>query len=265
MNFIKIFIYLWFLNVMQCYRFAPISKYTHKIKENDFDNHIVERSNVKKKDTICLLLLTGGSAKIPPQIYNHLMDSLASVGFSIYTPNSFSDNRNELINELFKIYSEVIPVGHSSGGTTAINYAKNSKIKRMILIDPVDTRVFSSKTRGRIHQLENLESIMFLKAEKSYKFTFSPPGIPFIPFLAVTPNILKLKDCKIIEKEAKNFGHSDILDLHYSNIMHNTRISVGHHNRTFAKMEEYHNWITNHFYHFSKYKYSKVKRLKEIC
>ena len=127
MNFIKIFIYLWFLNITQCYRFAPISKYTHKLKEDDFDSHVVERSNVKKKDTICLLMLTGGSAKIPPQIYNHLMDSLASVGFSIYTPNSFSDNRNELINELFKIYSEVIPVGHSSGGTTAINYAKNRK------------------------------------------------------------------------------------------------------------------------------------------
>ena len=80
---------MWFLNIIQCYKFAPISKYTHKLKENDFDNHIVERCNVKKKDTICLLLLTGGSAKIPPQIYNHLMDSLASVGFSIYTQIPF--------------------------------------------------------------------------------------------------------------------------------------------------------------------------------
>lgn len=265
MSFVRIILYLWVLSMTQCYKFAPISKYTHKLNEGDYDNHVVERSNVKKKETTCLLLLTGGSAKIPPQIYNHFMDCLASVGFSIYTPHSFSENRNELINELSQIYSEIIPVGHSSGGTTAINYAKHPKIKKVVLLDPVDTRIFSSKYRGRLHELENLESIMFLKAEKSYKITFNPPAFPFIPVLPIKPNILKLKSkCKIIEKEAKNFGHSDILDLHYSNLMHGSRISVGHHNRSFAKMEEYHNWLTNNFYHFAKGKYSKVKRLNEI-
>lgn len=262
---IRIFLYICFyLTLYNSYKFAPISKYTHKLHEHDFDNHVVERCNVKKSQTTCLLFLTGGSAKIPPQIYAHFMDCLASVGFSVYTPNSFSENRRELVDKLSEIYHEIIVVGHSSGGTTAINYAKNPKIKKMILLDAVDTRIFSLKNRNIPHELENLDAILFLKAEKSHKFTFNPPGLAFIPFLSVKPNILQVNNkCKIIEKEAKNFGHSDILDLHYSNLMHGSRISVGHHNRSFAKMEEYHNWLTNHFYFFAKNRYSKVRTFEE--
>lgn len=251
--------------VTNAYNFAPLTKYVRKDGDSIHGLNVIERSKAKKEQTTCLLFFTGGSSMIPPQIYGHLMDCLASVGFSIYAPHFHYENKENIVDILLKDYKDVILVGHSSGGTTAINYAKNPNVRKLILLDPVDTRLFSKKYRNKTHDLENLEMLMFLNAEKSYKLTFTPPALPFIPFLSVKPDILRLKDtCKIIQKEATNFGHSDILDLHYSNIMHGARVSVGHQNRSYSKMEEYHKWLVNHFYFFSKMNMRAIKKIRDI-
>ena len=244
------------------YRFAPIHKFVLPIQNENVGLNIVERCNSINQNTPCLLFFTGGSGLIPPQIYNNFMDNLATNGFTICTPHSQIKNRKYIINYLNDIYKEVIVVGHSSGGTTAINYAKDNNIKKLILIDPVDTRLFSKQYRNKTHELENLESILFLNAGKSYKITFSPFGLPFIPFLSVKKNILKTKKkCKIYKIEASNFGHADILDLHYSNIMHNSRLCVGNNNRTFINMVNYHEWLTYIFYHFTRENSKKLEKL----
>ena len=102
-----------------------------------------------------------------------------------------------MLKQLSNEFNEVIIVGHSSGGTTAINYAKNPKIKKLILIDPVDTRIFSKKYRNKLHELDNLDSVLFLRAEKSYKITYTPLGLPFIPILGINKEILKFAHVKI--------------------------------------------------------------------
>ena len=133
-------------------------------------------------------------------------------------------------------------------------------MQRIQLIDPVDTRIFSKEYRNKLHELENLDSVLFLRAEKSYKISFTPLGFPFIPILGVNKEILRLKNsCKVYEIEAINFGHSDILDLHYSNLMHKSRITVGTSNRTFDRINDYHNWVTDIFYHYSKGNLKKSK------
>ena len=243
------------------YKFAPINKYVRHY-DNNYGVNVIERCKIEKKKTPCILFLTGGSGGIPPQIYSHFMDNLATHGFSIYTPHSQFKNRTLLIQNLTSEFKEVVVVGHSSGGTTAINYAKNPEIKKLILLDAVDTRIFSSKYRNRIHQLENLDYVLFLTARKSFKGSLNPPGIPFIPFLAVKPDIMNLKySCKVINIEAKEFGHADILDLHYSNLMHKSRICVGYNNRTFENMNDYHNWLTHIFYFFTKENSRKMYKL----
>ncbi len=243
------------------YRFAPIYKYVRHY-ENNYGINVVERCNIVKSKSPCILFLTGGSGGIPPQIYSHFMDNLATHGFSIYTPHSLFKNRTLLIKNLTCEFKEVIVVGHSSGGTTAINYAKHHEIKKLILLDSVDTRIFSNEYRNKKHELRNLDSILFLNARKSFKGSLNPPGIPFIPFLSVKPNILNLKStCKIYQIEALEFGHADILDLHYSNLMHKSRICVGYHNRTFENMNDYHNWLTHIFYFYTKDNNKKLKNL----
>ena len=89
------------------------------------------------------------------------------------------------IDKLNKKHKEVIIMGHSSGGTTAINYAKNDKIKKLILLDGVDTRFINKETKNKLHNLQNLNSILYIKANKSYNITYDPYGLPFIPILSI--------------------------------------------------------------------------------
>ena len=242
---LKLILFLFLLFSSNSYHFAPLTKYVFNLNKGNEDIHVVEGWNINKKKTTCIIFSTGGSSFIPPQIYCHLLDNLASNGFSIYTPSFKYKNKDLLIDKLDKEYSEVILMGHSSGGTTAINFAKNKKIKKLILLDPVDTRFVNKEYRNKIHELEHLNSILFLNAAKSYNITFDPLGFPFIPILRIKPEIMKLKEkCKIVDIEAIKFGHCDILDLHYSNLMHKSRIAVGNNKRTFNQMNIYHDWIT---------------------
>lgn len=254
-----------FLISTSAYVFGPITKYVRTFDNKLQDINVVEKTNLNKKNTTCIVFCSGGSSCMPSHIYSHLFDNIVSNDFSIYAPSFNYQNKNKLIEELNKEYKEIIVAGHSSGATTAINYSKNKIIKKIILIDPVDTRLFSKKYRNKIHELKNLDNILFLNAEKSYKITFNPPGLAFIPFLAIKPDILSLKkSCKIINIEALNFGHADILDIPYCDIMHKTRLAVGNSNRSFENIQKYHNWIKDIFVNFSRNKISKLKKLKEI-
>lgn len=254
-----------FLISTSAYVFGPITKYVRNFDSKLQDINVVEKTNLDMKNTTCIVFCTGGSSCMPSYIYSHLFDNIVSNDISIYAPSLNYQNKNELIETLDKEYNEVILAGHSSGATTAINYAKNKIVKKIILIDPVDTRLFSKKYRNKKHDLKNLDRILFLNAEKSYKITYNPPGLAFIPFLAITPDILNLKkSCKIINMEAKNFGHADILDIPYCNLMHKSRLAVGNSNRTFENIEKYHNWIKDIFINFSRNKFSKLKKLTDI-
>jgi len=136
-------------------------------------------------------------------------------------------------------------MGHSSGGTTAINYAKNDKIKKLILLDGVDTRFINKETKNKLHNLQNLDSILYIKANKSYNITYDPYGLPFIPILSINNDILNLTDnCKTLTVNSKYNGHADILDKYFSDILHYTRISVGMKNRDHQSLNNYKIWLS---------------------
>ena len=89
---------------------------------------------------------------------------------------------------------------------------------------------------------------------KAYKKTYNPPGLPFIPsFFKITEDNSNLKgDCNIQSIQQNNYGHSDILNPSFSNIMHNSRITVGHENRTNENLNLYHNTLSEIFKEFSE-------------
>ena len=87
---------------------------------------------------------------------------------------------------------------------------------------------------------------MFLIAGKTYKYSNDPPGIPFIPVLgydSVNKKLVLNKNNKVIFVNNNKFGHSDILDVPWSNLMHYTRLSVGHRIRDKRLLHTYHSWI----------------------
>ena len=226
----------------------PIISYIRKF-ENKLENiKVTELQNVDKLCTRCIIFFTGGSSLIIPEIYNNFFSKLVDNNFSIYTPSFRYSNISKLINTIKDDYIEIILVGHSSGCTTAINNCNNSFINKLILLDAVDTRLIN---RNKNYDLKNLESILFLNAMKSYKITYDPYGFPFIPFLRIKKNNFNLKnDCQIININIEDYGHCDILDKPFSNVMHKTRIAVGNRNRTYTNLNNYHIWNANIFRNF---------------
>jgi hypothetical protein len=185
---------------------------------------------------------------------------LVNNNIAVYTPSFKYENINDLVINLNKEYKEVIFVGHSSGGSTALNNCNNKFINKLILIDPVKNNIFVDK-----YKLKFIESILFLNAEKSYKISNDPFGLPFIPCFGITKKNLDVNvHCKTFTVNANNYGHSDILDRPFANMMHKTRISVGNKNRTQLNLNKYHNWMGNIINNFIRKKYKNLKNLKKV-
>ena len=165
-------------------------------------------------------------------------------------------------------------MGHSSGSMNAINLCNTNKnIKKIILLDPVDSRVISNnmpfdengdigfkinifnknkkeikdknKNKNKNNKnnnivLKNTWSVLFLNAKKSYEWNLFPFKIPFIPVFSLDKNLIEFEnDNGTIEYlEASEFGHTDILDSLWSDIMYST-ISNGYEDRDSDKLSKY--------------------------
>lgn len=110
---------------------------------------------------------------------------------------------------------------------------------------------FFDKSKNKI-EINNIQNYLLVKAEKSYKWSIFPPKMPFIPIFDINEKILNMKDdlfiikdivdetvnendetikiTKTISKKINNnkkvieindFGHTDLLDEYWTNIMNN--------------------------------------------
>lgn len=242
-----------------CFTNIPTISYVRNF-ENKLDDISVTEPFFKTKDeSPCILFFTGGNSLMIPNIYHDFFNKLAYNNIAVYTPSFSYNNISQLIEQLNNEYSEVILAGHSSGCTTALNN-NNKLVKKILLFDPVDTRFFYNKKIP--HTIKNIDSILFVNAGKSYKFTDNPPGIPFIPFFALKDDALETnKHCKIFKIIANEYGHCDILDRPYSNLMHKIRLSVGFHKRNYDATHKYHVWLGDVCKNFIKKKYKNLNYL----
>ena len=223
----------------------PIKTYVrsfNKIK----DIKVTEPYYISNKNTTAIIFFTGGSSFVIPEIYQNFLNSISNNRFSVYSPSFKYENIDLLVDELKKEYKEVIFMGHSSGGTVALNNCcENKNIKTVILLDPVDTNILRNKKTKKFKYLEN---ILFLNALKSYKWNFNPFGPPFIPFKKIRLDEHKInitQKCNIKKYIFEKYGHCDILDKPYSDLMHFTKLSVGNTNRTLQNFHFYHNHLSN--------------------
>ena len=189
------------------------------------------------------LFYTGGSSEIPCEIYSSLLTKLSGKNLTINVVNKELKKSYILLQSITHNKPTTI-IAHSSGAIEALeacNYLDN--IKKVVLIDPVDSRFFfnNGDHEEMIEPKFPVNDILFLNARKSYKWKWFPPKIPFIPFFGLNSNKVKFnnKQCII----AKDFGHSDILDYPWGNIMHQT-FSEGLNNRDESKIEKYHEWLS---------------------
>jgi hypothetical protein len=100
---------------------------------------------------------------------------------------------------------------------------------------------------------QQYERLMFLNAARSYKWDVSLTkfNVPFIPGFRIDDKNLKLKKGVFNMIEAVDFGHSDILDEPWSEVMHNS-ISKGSEDRELNILSEYRYWLGSRVNNFIK-------------
>jgi len=255
----------------------------------------------------CILFFSGASANMPYEIYNSFLSSVASNNVTCYVYNNDLENENELVNVLKKKHNNIGLVGHSSGCCSALEFLeKSNNIDNVILFDPVDDRMikknrnqvimnyFFNKNDNKI-TIPHLNKFIIVKAEKSYKWTFNPFRVPFIPAFDLNKNDFEFSNIfnnnyeedeyyeyddyedednneKIIQANVqdqiielrkgvhykntempkikkmifhvKDYGHCDILDEKWSNIMHNS-VSPGYDERNTKILHNYYDFCSN--------------------
>ena len=185
-----------------------------------------------------LLFFTGGSNIMPKRIYSEFLSKFENDYNIIKNFEQIEENEDN---------QDSLLIGHSSGCITLLNYIKNQKNqknqknKNIVLIDPVKTLNFE-KNINLINK-----NILILNTEFSTKWSKEFPYLPFIPFkfLLITKNDINIENKKIKELSINNFGHCDILNNPWRDFMHNSKISIGSHNRSQIFMENKYTYIKN--------------------
>ena len=188
----------------------------------------------------CIIFFTGGSNLMSTSIYSDFLSHLESehkiikMPFLVYT-KQMCDN---CIEELDKTYDTITYLAHSSGATTSLNQL-HPCVNRLILLDPVATPNIDYNIN-----LDTLESIDIINAELSYKWSKLPPFLPFIPIFKLDPEKLLIDKNLISIETIYDYGHSDLIDNPYRDIMHFSGISRGNKERK-KTIYNYHNLLLN--------------------
>ena len=140
------------------------------------------KPRTKNSEKKCVIFFTGAYAFMPSFIYNSFIQNLVKENISVCVPQYNHKNINGLVNKLSTKYDNIAIMGHSSGCSVALKNCNNKNIQKIILFDPVNTRLSKEK-----YKIYNIKHILYINAMKSYKITFDPFGLPFIPFLKITP------------------------------------------------------------------------------
>ncbi len=191
----------------------------------------------------CIVFYTGGSNLISSNLYTDFLSQINDI--DVYKiPFNYNKNIDIFFDNLREKYTSISLVGHSSGCVRAVNNCNNN-IDNLILLDPVKTPFWNNKKN-----LNNLYQLIIINAEKSYKWSYIPPFVPFIPFFGVNLNDININKEKIKIITVKQFGHTDIINNPFRDIMHYSRISVGHKDRN--KIKHYHKLLSKIItYHLS--------------
>ena len=240
----------------------PVRVYSKYVKDEKIK--VFEPYNINKDKIDSVLFFTGGNSIIPSEIYSNFLSQLSSNNISLHVASSNMDVTELLADELSEEYKSLTVVGHSTGCINAIETCNNNKnIKKSVLLDPVDNRfLFGDENKKK--KIKYLDNILFLNAKKSYEFSLFPLRIPFIPaFKLEEENLDIFRDTQIQKMEAEEFGHCDILNTLWSDIMHKT-ISEGHNNRDEEELSNYHKWVSLIISTFISDNENKKRNLKLI-
>lgn len=194
------------------------SKSKKEIKEDVLLKKLKNNDDINPSN---VLFFTSVSNSLPSFIYDDFLKKLSDK----YHNNVLVPKEKDDVKK-FPIESELTVISHASGTIEALKYAKNKKVKNLVLIDPVDNRVekvtgkksstsiesFWDENDDPLFNLENIEKVLFLYTKKSYKWEDKSTmfGWVFNPFSGLKtlwpsfiPEKLSIKPNDLITSEYK--------------------------------------------------------------
>tara|TARA_B100001093_G_C26838269_1_gene1019361 strand:- start:1460 stop:2245 length:786 start_codon:yes stop_codon:yes gene_type:complete len=191
--------------------------------------------------------------KVPNYVYSELVSKLNDENLKVIIPS------NKL--KFKKLEDDLTVIGHSSGSISAIENSRNSKVKRLILIDPIDNRFLNKDEEDEdVIELNNLDFILFIYTKKSYDWSVLPFSFPFVPDkYSLKPNSISLPEGSTKSViEVSKYGHGDILNKFWADLIHKT-IAKGNEKR--EDVYKYHKWLS---YIIKKVAYNDLEDLNDI-
>lgn len=212
-----------------------------------------------KKTAIFLPALTGNSATAG--LYDSFLNIMTKKSFDVYVPDS---DLQPILDDINNTDCDITLIAHSSSALTAISMSNMvDNIRTLVLIDPLDVNNKDNK-KGRtvdydvddINSLSkprkenkkvevtNLDKLLVVNTKKSNDWSVMPFIFP-VGMLALKPDRLVFDENVVQEViKADDFGHFDILDDKWSNMIHNT-LSRGCDDRDPAQLELFRAWVSN--------------------
>lgn len=231
---------------------TPIVTTVKKINENFYKTYEPAGTIYGTHANQCLFY-PGLYGNVPNELYQSFLTKLAQNNLTVHALNK--NMKNSYTNIKAIVYNNPTTIiAHSSGASEAIEACKYlDNVERLILLDPVDMKSYSSITINMPFSEKNdkltnyylpvsIKEVVVINAKKSYKWSWFPFKPPFIPLFSIKPE--QFKEIKTSLIETDEHGHSDILDYYWSNIMHNS-LSEGMKERDELKIDKYHAWMAH--------------------
>lgn len=235
-----------------------LQQFNTNLSENKFKKYKSNADGIKKT-AIFLPALTGNAAT--SGLYEQFLNIMTKKSFDVYVPDN---DLQPILDDINSTNSDITMIAHSSSAMSAISMANIiDSIKTLVLIDPLDinnkntqsprkvdydivdiNQLSSSIKDNKEIQIDNVDKLLVINTKKSNEWSVVPFIFP-IGMLALNPNRFVLDDNISQEViKADEFGHFDILDDKWSNMIHNT-LSRGSSIREPEQLELFRAWVSN--------------------
>lgn len=233
-------------------------QFNSNLSENRFKKY-ESKVEGSKKTAIFLPALTGNSAT--SGLYENFLNIMTKKSFDVYVPDN---DLQPILDDINNTECDITLIAHSSSAMSAISMTNAiESVKTLVLIDPLDVNNKDTRPPRTVDydvsdinglskpvkdnkeiQVDNLDKLLVINTRKSNDWSVVPFIFP-VGMLALKPNRLVLDENVTQEVvKADDFGHFDILDDRWSNMIHNT-LSRGCEDRDPAQLEIFRAWVSN--------------------
>ena len=233
-------------------------QFDSRLSDNGFKKYY-SKVEGSKKTAIFLPALTGNSATAG--LYDSFLNIMTKKSFDVYVPDS---DLQPILDDINNTECDITLIAHSSSALTAISMSNMvDSIKTLVLIDPLDVNnkadkqgrtvdydvydinsLSKQKKEDKKVEVTNLDKLLVVNTKKSNDWSVMPFIFP-VGMLALKPERLLLDENVTQEViKADDFGHFDILDDKWSNMIHNT-LSRGCDDREPEQLELFRAWVGN--------------------